>query len=79
MDAYARPIAAPEAALKALRHHAAQQHELLGAPEQVLWLSEQAPVRLQSLQTAIARAVATRARGGCSGCTSPSANASPRG
>ncbi len=57
MDAYARPIAAPEAAVKALRQHAANQHELLGAPENTLWLSEQAPVRLQSLQTAIAHAL----------------------
>jgi hypothetical protein len=57
MDAYARPIAAPEPAVAALRHHAAQQHELLGAPETILWLSEQAPVRLQSLQAAIASAL----------------------
>lgn len=57
MDAYARPIAAPEAAVTALRHHAAHQHGLLGAPENILWLSEQAPVRLQSLQAAIARAL----------------------
>lgn len=57
MDAYARPIAAPEPAVTALRHHAAHQHALLGAPENILWLSEQAPVRLQSLQTAIARAL----------------------
>ena len=57
MDAYARPIAAPEAAVTALKHHAAHQHELLGAPENILWLSEQAPVRLQSLQAAIARAL----------------------
>lgn len=57
MDAYARPIAAPEAAITALRQHAAHQHELLGAPETILWLSEQAPVRLQSLQAAIAQAL----------------------
>lgn len=55
MDAFARPIAAPEPAVAALRHQAAQQHELLGAPENILWLSEQAPVRLKSLQAAIAR------------------------
>ena len=57
MDAYARPNDSPEAAVTALRHQAAQQHELLGAPENILWLSEQAPVRLQSLQAAIARAL----------------------
>ena len=57
MDAYARPIAAPEATVTALRRHAAHRHELLGAPEKTLWLSEQAPVRLQSLQTAIAQAL----------------------
>ena len=57
MDAYARPIAAPVAAVTALRHYAAQQHEVLGAPENILWLSEQAPVRLHSLQAAIARAL----------------------
>jgi CRISPR system Cascade subunit CasC len=57
MDAYARPIAAPEAAVQALREQARQQHELLGAPEQSLWLSEQAPVKLQSLRTAVSRAL----------------------
>jgi CRISPR system Cascade subunit CasC len=57
MDAFSRPLASPELATQALREQAHQQHELLGAPDLTLWLSEQAPVKLQFLQAAIAAAL----------------------
>jgi hypothetical protein len=57
MDAFSRPVASPEVATQVLREQAIQQHELLGTPELTLWLSEQAPFKLQSLQAAIAAAL----------------------
>lgn len=54
MEAFSRPVASAELAAKALREQAKQQHEMLGAPKLTLWLSEQAPVKLQSLQATIA-------------------------
>lgn len=54
MDAFSRPVASPEGAVMALHDQARQHHEMLGAPRQSLWLTEQEPIKLRSLEAAIA-------------------------
>jgi hypothetical protein len=57
-DAFARPVSAPDAAVSALRAYLTGYYEMVGAPEKTLWLSEQAPVKLRSLEAEIRSAIA---------------------
>jgi hypothetical protein len=57
MDAYAEPVSELNAAVDALRSQADKDYELYGAPGRVLWLSEQQPVKVQSLAKETAAAV----------------------
>jgi len=49
MDAYADPVSELNAAVEALRRQAEEDYGLYGEPSSVLWLSEQEPVKVQSL------------------------------